>query len=447
MLDLLVIGAGPAGYEAAACAGRMGAKVALVEEKYIGGTCLHIGCIPTKLFLKAAEVKRLVKNGSTFGLKSFDVPIDMPVLQGRKKSIIETLVRGIEIQQKKAHVDVIRGRAKIIDKHRVDVNGQHIAAQNILIASGSQPAQPPIPGLASGNVVDSTAILNIEALPASIAIIGGGYIGLEFACFFSAAGTHVTVIEKLPRIVDSLDADVAPQLLADLQHQGITFHLSSAITKIEKSTIYFNSDGQEHAVRTDIILNAAGRMPVVHNLGLEDVGVDFDTRGIKVDQRGKTNIPSIWACGDVTGRCLLAHAATREGIVAVNNMFGRKDYIRYHTIPAVIYTHPQVASIGFTEAELVNRGIEYEKALVPLAVAGRAYIEEENPRGFVKVLAGTKYGELLGIHIIGDTCGDFICAASCMMALETRIQDVHAMVFPHPTLSEALREAILHLVK
>lgn len=447
MLDLLVIGAGPAGYEAAACAGRMGAKVALVEEKYIGGTCLHLGCIPTKLFLKAAEVRRLAQNGSTFGLKSFDVPIDMAVLQRRKKNIIDALARGIETQQKKARVDVIRGRAKIIDKHRVEVNGQHIAAQNILIASGSQPAQPRIPGLASGNVVDSTAILNIEALPASIAIIGGGYIGLEFACFFSAAGTHVTVIEKLPRIVDSLDVDIAQQLLAELQQQGIIFHLSSAITTIDKSTVFFSSDGHEHAVTADLILNAAGRVPVVHNLGLEEVGVDFETRGIKVDQRGKTNISSIWACGDVTGRCLLAHAATREGIVAVKNMFGKKDRVRYHTIPAVIYTQPQAASIGFTEAELIKRGFDYEKALVPLSVAGRAYIEEEKPRGFVKVLAGAQYGELLGIHIIGDTCGEFICAASCMMAWETRVQDVHAMVFPHPTLSEALREAILHLVK
>jgi dihydrolipoamide dehydrogenase len=219
------------------------------------------------------------------------------------------------------------------------------------------------------------------------------------------------------------------------------------VSRIKDSTVFFHDGQSEQSIQTDVILNAAGRMPVIHDLGLEEVGVDFDHRGIKVDEKGKTNVPSVWACGDVTGRCLLAHAATREGIVAVNNMFGKPDRIRYQDIPAVIYTHPQVASVGYTEEALQERGIDYKKSITPLAIAGRTFIEEENPRGFVKVLAGAQYGELLGVHIIGDSCGDFICAASTMMALETRVQDVHNMVFPHPTISEALREAILQLAK
>ena len=447
MYDLCVLGAGPAGYEAAAYAGRIGKKVALVEEKYIGGTCLNVGCIPTKLFLKTAELKRTFQNGAAFALQSFDAAVDMSALQQRKKSIVSTLVRGVETQQKKAGVEILRGRAKISDKNSVIVNDQKIETHKILIATGSQPAKPSIPGIDSKFVLDSTAILDLETLPKAIAIIGGGYIGLEFASFFSAMGTNVTVIEMLPNIVASLDDEIAKQLLSNLKSQGISFHLSSKVSRIEDSTVFFHNGQSEQSIQADVILNAAGRTPVVHDLGLEEVGVDFDHRGIKVDEKGKTNVPSIWACGDVTGRCLLAHAATREGIVAVNNMFGIPDRIRYQDIPAVIYTHPQVASVGYTEEALQERGVNYKKSITPLAIAGRTFIEEEKPRGFVKVLAGAQYGEILGVHIIGDSCGDFICAASTMMAMETRVKDVHAMVFPHPTISEALREAILQLAK
>jgi dihydrolipoamide dehydrogenase len=446
MYDLIVIGAGPGGYEAAAHAARMGKKVALAEKQYVGGTCLNVGCIPTKAFLKSSKVFTECKNAAAYGVSTGDVRFDLPAVVARKNKVVGTLTRGVESMLKRAGVEIIRGHARLASRSAVSIGGETLEARNILIASGSRPAVPPIPGIDSETVLDSTAALNLTSVPDRLAIIGGGYIGLEFASFFAAVGARVTVLEMLPQIAAGTDQDIANRLQQALRKSGVEFKTSCRVTRIEGDAVRFVSqDGSETSLTADRILNSTGRAPVLADLSLEEAGVDFDSKGIRTSDQGKTNVPGVWACGDVTGRRLLAHAATREGIVAVNNMFGGKDRIRYDAIPAVIYTHPEVAGVGKTEEELRAQGIEYRKAVVPMAVAGRFLVENEGGSGTLKVLAGARHGEILGVHAIGDSSSEFIVAAAAMVEFEMCAAEARQLVFPHPTVSEALREAILEL--
>jgi dihydrolipoamide dehydrogenase len=324
------------------------------------------------------------------------------------------------------------------------VGAARYEAANILLATGSRPAAPPIPGIRSEGVLDSDTVFALTHVPEKVAIIGGGYIGLEFACFFNEVGAKVAVYEMLPQIAAGCDLEISTRMLQIMKRAGIEFNLSAKVLGIEGNTIrYQAADGSQSSASADCILNSTGRAPVVDGLGLEELGVDFTPKGVKTSDFGKTNVAGVWACGDVTGRRMLAHAATREGIAAVNNMFGKKDRIRYTAIPAVVYTHPEIASVGRTEEELKTMGIEYKKSVVPMAVAGRFLVEHEGGTGMVKVLAGARFGEILGVHAIGDASSEFIIAAAIMVETEMCVSDVSEIVFPHPTVSEALREAIL----
>jgi dihydrolipoamide dehydrogenase len=444
MHDLIVIGAGPGGYEAAAHAARMGKKVALVEKERLGGTCLNVGCIPAKTFLRSSKLFHECTEAAAFGVVLGSVKFDMPTMVARKNRIVGTLTKGVESMLKRAGVELITGEARLLGRGAVQVGAERYEAANILIATGSRPAEPPIPGIRSERVLDSNTVFGLDHVPETIAIIGGGYIGLEFACFFNEIGTKVTVYEMLPQIATGSDQEISNRMLQILKRQGVEFHLSAKVLGIEGQTVrYQAADGSAAEATAEYILNATGRAPTVKGLGLEEAGVDFSNKGIRTSDQGKTNVAGIWACGDVTGRRMLAHAATREGMVAVNNMFGGKDRIRYHAIPAVIYTHPEVASVGRSEEELKSLGIEYKKAVVPMAVAGRFLVENEGGTGLVKVLAGARYGEILGVHAIGDGSSEFIIAAAAMVETEMCIRDAGEIVFPHPTVSEALREAIL----
>ncbi len=444
MYDLIVIGAGPGGYEAAAHAGKLGKRVAIVEKNYLGGTCLNVGCIPAKTFLHSSKTFRGIHDAVKYGVRVAAPEFDMPAVVERKNRIVGSLTKGVEGILKRAGVNVIPGQARLVSPSTVEVDSTRYEAANILIATGSRPAKPPIPGLDASAVLDSDTVFGLSKIPASIAIIGGGYIGLEFACFFNEIGSEVTLFEMLPQVAGGTDQEIANRLLQTMKRTGVEFHLACRVVKVEPKHIHYTtSDGREHVSAAELILNSTGRAPLVNNLGLETVGIDFNSRGIRTSDQGKTNVPGVWACGDVTGRRMLAHAAVREGIVAVNNMFGKKDRIRYNAIPSVIYTHPEVASVGRTEEELKAQNIAYAKAIVPMAVAGRFLVENETPTGVVKVLAGTKYGEILGVHALGDPVSEFIIAAAAMIEMEMCVSDISEIVFPHPTVSEALREAIL----
>jgi dihydrolipoamide dehydrogenase len=326
----------------------------------------------------------------------------------------------------------------------VEVAGERHEAANILIASGSRPTIPPIPGVDGERVLDSTSAFELKQVPERIAIIGGGYIGLEFASFFHEIGTEVTVYEALGRIGSGCDGDIADELAKILRRGGIKIHLSCLVLGIDGDTLRYQDDtGAQHSDSATYILNATGRTPVIGGLGLEEAGVDVSARGIRVDDQGRTNVPNIWACGDVTGRHMLAHVAVREGIVAVNSMFGRPDRMRYDAIPAVIYSHPEVAMVGRTEEELRAAAIDYRKAVVPMALAGRFLVEHVRETGLVKVLAGATHGEILGVHAIGDLSSEFIVVAGVMIEAEMTLAQAGEVIFPHPTVAEALHAAIL----
>ncbi len=442
MTDLIVIGAGPGGYEAAAHAAHMGKKVVVIEKGRVGGTCLNVGCIPTKAFLKSASLFSECKHGASYGVEASDVRFNLPAVVERKNRIVTTLTHGVESMLKRAGVETISGHAKVVSRDTVAFDGRTVQARNILIATGSKTATPRIPGLTSSAVVDSDGILELTEAPRTLVIVGGGYIGLEFASFFSAIGTEVTVLEMLPQVAAGVDRDIAARLVESLEKFGVVLKTSCRVTAIDGETVSFDGG----AMRADCILNATGRVPVVEGLGLEDIGIDFDARGIRTSDEGKTSVPGVWACGDVTGRRLLAHAATREGMVAVNNMFGKRDRIRYPAIPSVIYTHPEVASVGYSEEELKAQGIEYRRALLPMSIAGRYLVENEGSSGVIKVLAGKRHAEILGVHVAGDGASEFIVLAAAMMETEMCADDMAGVVFPHPTVSEALKSAILQVM-
>lgn len=443
MYDLIVVGAGPGGYEAAAHAGRMGKKVALVEKELLGGACLNVGCIPAKTFLRSSRLFRECREAAAFGVRVRAPEFDMPSVVERKSRIVAALGKGVHSILKRAGVEIISGHARLISRNTIDVDRSRYEAANLLLATGSRPAVPPIEGIHSEHSLDSNTVFGLQHVPRTIAIIGGGYIGLEFACFFHEIGTRVTVFEMLPQIATGADGEISTRMLQMLVRKGIEFHLSTKVLRIEGHTVHFaTQDGKHSSVDAEYILNSTGRVPVVDDLGLENVGIDFSPKGIETSEQGKTNVPGIWACGDVIGRRMLAHAATREGIVAVNNMFGRKDRVRYNALPAVIYTYPEVAMVGRTEEELKKAGISYKKSVVPMAVAGRFLIEHEDGVGLVKVLCGSEFGEILGVHAIGDGCSEFIVAASIMVETEMCVANASEIVFPHPTVSESLKEAI-----
>ncbi|MGD0439886.1 MAG: dihydrolipoyl dehydrogenase [Acidimicrobiales bacterium] len=444
MFDLIVIGAGPGGYEAAAHAGGLGKSVALVEKAELGGTCLNVGCIPAKTFLRSSRLFRECREAAAFGI-ILDAPsFDMPSLLVRKDNVVGTLKRGVSSLLRSTGVEVLNGTGRLVGRNAVEVAGERYEAANILIASGSRPATPPIPGIDGERVLDSTSAFELKEVPERIAIVGGGYIGLEFASFFHEIGAQVTVYEALTRIASGCDGDIGDELLKILRRGGIEFHLSCSVLGIEGSTLHYQDAGSAPASDSaTYILNATGRAPIVSDLGLEEVGVDASPRGIRVDDQGRTNVPNIWACGDVTGRHMLAHVAVREGIVAVNSMFGRPDRMRYDAIPAVIYSHPEVSMVGKTEEELQAAGIEYRKGVVPMALAGRFLVEHVRETGIVKVLAGAAHGEILGVHAIGDLSSEFIVAAGAMIEAEMTLAQASEVIFPHPTVAEALHAAIL----
>jgi dihydrolipoamide dehydrogenase len=447
MYDLMVIGAGPGGYEAAAYAAKLGKKVALFEKNELGGTCLNVGCIPAKTLLRSARAFEDVLEASRYGVSGAGTPVlDMKAVQARKQSIIATLKKGVEGMLKRAGVEIVKAEAKVLGRGKVAAGGKEYEAANILVATGSVPACPPIPGLRDNpKVLDSTGILALEEIPKELVIIGGGVIGLEFATFFATAGTKVTIVEMLPKIAPVVDEEISKKLMAEMKKAGVVFNLSCKVQKIEGNVLTFTDpEGKDQQITGDYILSAIGRSAVTRGFGLEEAGVEIERRGIKTDEFGKTNVPGIWACGDCTGRMQLAHAATREGIVAVHNMFGIADRMRYTAIPSVIYTHPEVAQVGATEDELKKNGVAYKKAVMPMAIAGRFMVENDGKAGTVKVLVSEKYGQVLGVHMIGGCCGEFIASAAAMVETEQCVEDVRQIVFPHPTQSEALKETVLH---
>ncbi len=451
--DLIVLGGGPAGYLACERAGHAGLKTLLIEKRFLGGVCLNEGCIPSKTLLYSAKIYDYARHSKKYGITTDHAMLDHKTVVTRKNKVVKTLVGGIRSKLKSYHVDMVDGFGEILGKSgeefRVQVDNTTYSGKRVLIATGSLPITPPIPGtedgLAAGHVLTNREILDLNEIPSSLVIIGGGVIGLEMASYFNSAGSSVTIIEMLDHIAGYTDSDIASILMKNYQKKGIQFQLSSKVTAINADGVVYEHKNQQFSIQADKILMSIGRRPVVEGFGLEKLGVELVRGGIKVDETTRTNIPNVYAAGDVNGYSMLAHTAYREAEVCINTILGKKDQVRYHTIPSVIYTNPEVVSLGETEETAREKGLDFDVATVSMRYSGRYVAENEGGDGICKVLVDKQYRHLIGVHMIGNYASEIIYGAAIMMEMEMRIEDIKEIVFPHPTVSEAIREAIFEV--
>jgi dihydrolipoamide dehydrogenase len=453
MYDLLILGGGPAGYLAAERAAQSGLKAAVFEKSNIGGVCLNEGCIPSKALLYSAKIYHNAAHGEKYGVKVENAFLDHKYVISRKKKVVEMLTGGIRAKLKKLGANlisaegIIKGRS--LEGFVIAAGGKEYVGKFLLIATGSVSVIPPIEGLKeslnTGFALTNSEILELKQVPGELAIIGGGVIGLEMANYYCAAGSKVTVIEMLDHIGGNVDRDISKSLQLSLEKIGVKFLLSSKVTKISGRQVTFEKNGKEQAIKADKVLLSIGRKPFTEGIGLENIGVYTERGRIITDEMCRTNVAGAYAAGDVNGVSMLAHTAYREAEVAVNNILGKKDYVDYDAIPAVIYTNPEVASVGLTEEAARARGISVKAAKLSMNYSGRYAAENEGGDGFIKLVADAEGGALLGCHMVGNYSSEFIVAASMMVQMRMRIADIKKIVFPHPTVSEIIREAIFEL--
>lgn len=451
MFDLAILGGGPAGYVAAERAGAAGLKTVIFEKKSLGGVCLNEGCIPTKTLLYSAKVYNYALTGDHYGVYVKEPSFNYSEFVDRKDKVVRKLVAGVKAAMKAGKVQVVAEHATILGRSAegitVEAAGEQYTARNLIICAGSEASVPPFPGLKEAGDVIATnrEILSLREQPKELVVIGGGVIGMEFAAFFSTIGTKVTVVEMTPKILGPMDDEISAMLQKIYAKRGVQFCLSCKVTGIEGNTVvYEDPEGKVCRVSGDKILVSVGRRAVLKGYGLENLGVAAE-RGIKVDDRMRTNIPNVYAAGDVTGFSMLAHTASREGEVAVNNILGKEDHMRYDAIPGVVYTNPEVAGVGLTEEQAKASGREYVVLKLPMAYSGRFVAENEGGEGICKIIAGKKYHEVLGVHMLGNPCSEIIQSACMAIETEMTVEQLKEVVFPHPTVSEIIKETAFTL--
>lgn len=446
--DLIILGGGPAGYIAAERAGTMGKHVLLLEDRAIGGTCLNEGCIPTKTLLHGAKLYSQAKSGAIFGVTTENVRFDLAAAMKHKNSVIATLQKGILSQLRHAGVDVRSARGTFLRPGVVRVEDEEILGDNVLLAQGSTGARPPIPGMADNtHVLTSREILEIDSLPDRLTVIGGGYIGMEFASFFSTIGTKVTVVEMLPEIIPMIEPDTAQKLRRHIS--AVDYRLAHRVERIDDGLVHVSGPQGNDQIPADTILLATGRLSRARGEKLDEAGVALKNGAVVVDEYMRTNLPGVYAAGDITGRVLLAHAAYRMGEVAVAHMFrdpGRgaplSNRMRYRPIPWVVFTAPEVAGCGLSPTEAHEAGYQVESATLPLQVSGRYLAEHPREKGSVTVVVDKRDGKLLGVQMLGSGVGEIIHSAAAMIDMEMKIAEIREVVFPHPTVGEAFRDAV-----
>ena len=452
--DLVVIGGGPAGYLAAERAGHAGLKTLVIEKREFGGVCLNEGCVPSKTFLNSAKVIDYANHAENYGVKiSGKTSIDQKFVVERKNGVVKMLVSGIKAQLKKNKVSMKNATAfiegKDNDGYIVKAGEEKVVAKRLLIATGSMPVVPPIPGLKEGVecgfVLTNREILDLVEIPKTLVVIGGGVIGLEMASYFSSVGSNVVVVEMLNKIAGPTENEISEILRKSLERKGVKFNLGCKVTSIEKDGVTFERDGKAETVKADKILLSIGRRAVTKDIGLENIGVNIERGAIVTDDKMMTNVANVYAAGDVNGKIMLAHTAYREAEVAVNNMIGKKDIMRYNVIPSVIYTNPEVGTVGETEESAKAKGLDVKVVSIPMTYSGRYVAENTALDGICKLIVNNKTNTLVGAHIIGSYAGEFIVSVSAMIDLEVDIENIKKLVFPHPTVCEIVREAIFQI--
>ena len=448
--DLIVIGGGPGGYLAAERAAQAGLRTLLFEKRALGGVCLNEGCIPSKALLNSAKLYDHALHAAAYGITCSDVKIDQKAVIDRKAKVVRSLVSGVKSKMKAHGVTVVMAEAVITgrsaDGFTVSAAGMAYVCKNLIVATGSSPAVPPIPGIQEnlGNfVMTNREVLELTQIPEKLTVIGGGVIGLEMAAYYATVGSQVTVIEMLDHIAGATDREISNLLQKDLEKKGITFLLGHKCLSVEPGKVFAQTpDGEKVAVASDKVLLSIGRRANTSGIGLENIGVTCDKTGIRTDALCKTDVPGVYAIGDVNGHHMLAHTAYREAEVAVNNILGKTDTMRYHANPSVIYTQPEIASVGKTEEECREKGIDYEVQKLSMRYSGRFVAENEGADGLCKILIDRKRRTILGVHLIGSYSGEIIWGAAEMIEMQLRVTDARQIIFPHPTVSEIIREVL-----
>src|SRR6056297_3514298 len=448
-MDILIIGGGPGGYVAAIRGAQLGANVTLIEKKYIGGTCLNVGCVPTKVLLNTVDLyDTLIRDGSTLGLEHNGLSVNWLKLQERKKNIVNNLVGGVEKLLEAKQVKVLRGTGKLIGKHTaevtlVDGNVEEVSFDKAILATGSKATIVPIPGIENENILTSDEILSLEKLPESLCIVGGGVIGSEFASVFSRLGVDVTIIEMLPGIIQNMDQEVVQYLDFELRNVGVEILTNSKVEKFNPTSqgveVTASTPEGEKKIKTEKVLLSIGREAVVDNIGLEDIGIQFD-RTIKVNKKFQTNISNIYAIGDCTGGVMLAHAASAQGMAAVENIIKNISRMDFKTVPYCVYTKPEVASVGMTEEQVKEKGIDYSVGKFPLMSNAKSLILGET-NGMVKFIVDNSTDEILGMHMAGPKATELIVEGALALRLEATIDEILTTIHAHPTVGESLHEA------
>ena len=449
MFDLIVLGGGPAGYLAAERAAHGGLKTAVIEKRALGGVCLNEGCIPSKALLNSAKIYEHAKEGAKYGVSASDVKLDQKAVVARRGKVVKTLVSGVGAKMKAAGVTVITEEGRIDGRadggYKVVAGGKEYTATRLLICTGSSAVVPPIPGVRENLgdfVLTNREVLELPEVPKNFAIIGGGVIGLEMAAYYCVAGAHVTVIEMLDHIAGPTDREISTMLQKEYAKKGVDFKLNTKVVAVEPGKVVCEADGKTIEVPADKVLLSIGRRANTKDIGLETIGVELNRGVIVTDDCGRTNVEGVYAAGDCIGKVMLAHTAYREAEVAVNTMLGKKDKMRYNANPSVIYTHPEVASCGMTEEEAKQKGVDYEVKKLSMRYSGRFVAENEGEDGICKILINKKHRNVIGVHMLGNSSSEAIWGAAEMIENELRVKDVKEIIFPHPTVSEIIREVI-----
>ena len=453
LFDLLVVGGGPGGYLCAERAAQGGLKVALFERRALGGTCLNEGCIPTKTLLNSSKMYRHATESAAFGVTVTGATYDHAKVIDRKNKVVKTLVSGVGATMSANKVTVIQGDAKIAGRveggFAVEANGTTYNGRRLAIASGSETVVPPVPGLKeglqSGFVVTNREVLDLKELPKDLVVIGGGVIGLEMAYYFASVGVKVTVIEMMPKIAGATDPEICKVLQDSFVKRGMVFKLSSKVLEVKANSVIYEENGEKKEIACDKVLLSAGRKPSTANMGLETLGLQMDRAAIVVDRHLCTTVQNVYAIGDCNGKVMLAHTAYREAEVAVNHMLGKPDEMRYDVIPAVIYTDPEVASVGHSKEGAEKLGMHVKEVKLPMSYAGRYLAENEGGKGFIKLIVDTDRNRLVGCHMVGSYASEIIMTATMMVDTEMHPDRLKKLVFPHPTVAEMIREAIFHI--
>ncbi len=447
--DVIVIGAGPGGYETAIKSAQMGNRTACVESTYFGGVCLNEGCIPTKTLIRTANLYTEIREAGKFaisGIEASSVSVDMEKLQERKNNIVRTLTGGVRALLRGNKVTILNGHGTFVDHHTIEVGGKSYSAEYFIVATGSEVFMPPfIPIEGNTNVITSREALNLDELPESVVIIGGGVIGIEFAHVFSCLGSKVTVLELMDHILPMVDEEVSDMVKRRMRKNKVEIINRAKVLRVQDDAVVYELDGEQRTAAAQTVLMAVGRVANTKGLNAEGIGLEFEKQAIKTDSHLRTNIPNIYAIGDVNGRAMLAHTASHEGFVALANIAGEEEEMCYDQIPSCIYLEPEVACIGLTEKQAREQGYDISIGKFPMMANGKSLVEGDTD-GIVKAIVDRSSGKILGVHLYGKHVTDMISEISVAMKLGSAASEIFSAVHPHPTVSEAIPEAFMAAV-